>query len=224
MAKDRNIRYDYLFKYIIIGDTNVGKSNLLIKFTHGMFKEEYQATIGVEFGIKNIDIGNKLYRIQIWDTAGQENFKSITKGYYKNSACAIIVYDITNRESFYNLNNWIEDCKNLCPKDVIMALVGNKSDLEDKRLVTTEEGKEFADNHGIAFYETSAKNGNNVEDVFVKSAEEIAKKIKEGKYNLDDEECGIRVGNNTKDNNINNNKNKITNLEGTNNKKKKKCC
>ena len=221
MAKDRNIKYDYLIKYIIIGDTYVGKSNLLIKFTHGIFKEEYEATIGVEFGIKNIDIENKRYQIQIWDTAGQENFKSITKGYYKNSACAIIVYDITSRETFNNVINWIDECKNLCPKNVFMVLVGNKSDLEDKRLVTTEEGKELAEEYGIAFYETSAKTGDNVEFVFVKSAEEIAENIKKGHYNLDDEECGIKVGNITKDNNKNN---KITNLDKTKTKKQKNCC
>ena len=152
MDKDRNISYDYLIKYIIIGDSNVGKSNLLIKFTHGIFKEEYQSTLGVEFGTKNIDIEKKIYRIQIWDTAGQECFKSITKGYYKNTACGIIVYDITNRNSFNNVSSWIDDCKYLCPKNIVMALVGNKSDLYDKRVVTTEEGKELAENHGIGFY------------------------------------------------------------------------
>ena len=124
MTSTSQISFNYLFKYIIIGDAAVGKSNLLLRYTHGQFKQEYQLTIGVEFGAKNIEIDNKIYRIQIWDTAGQESFRSITRAYYKNSVCALIVYDISNRESFNNIASWIEDCRNQSPKTIFIVLIG----------------------------------------------------------------------------------------------------
>ena len=188
------VNFDYLFKYIIIGDAAVGKSNLLLRYTHGQFKPEYQLTIGVEFGAKNISINNKTYRIQIWDTAGQENFRSITRAYYKNSACALVVYDISNRESFDNINTWIEDCKSQSPQTIFMVLVGNKNDLEDKRAVTFEEGQELAEKNKMMFFETSAKTGKNVDEIFFRSAENIAKKIDENYYDLESESCGIKAG------------------------------
>ena len=163
------VNFNYLLKYVIVGDAAVGKSNLLLRYTHGEFKEEYQLTIGVEFGSNNIIVDNNIFRIQIWDTAGQENFRSITRSYYKNSACALIVYDITRRQSFENLINWIEDCKNSSPKTVFMVLIGNKCDLEKNREVSEEEGREFAEKYGMLFFETSAKTGKNVEEVFVES-------------------------------------------------------
>ena len=140
------INYDYLLKYIIIGDAAVGKSNLLLRYSYGKFNPEYQITMGFEFGAKNVEIRNKIYRIQIWDTAGQENFRSITRGYYKNSACALVVYDISSRESFKNIDDWIDDCKNQSSESIFMVLVGNKSDLSDKRQVSMEEGTELAKN------------------------------------------------------------------------------
>ena len=188
------VNFDYLFKYIIIGDAAVGKSNLLLRYTHGQFKPEYQLTIGVEFGAKNIPINNKTYRIQIWDTAGQENFRSITRAYYKNSACALVVYDISNRESFDNISSWIEDCKSQSPQTIFMVLVGNKNDLEDKRAVTFEEGQELAEKNKMMFFETSAKTGKNVDEIFFRSAENIAKKIDENYYDLESESCGIKAG------------------------------
>jgi small GTP-binding protein len=208
-------KYNYLLKYIIIGDSAVGKSNLLLQYTFGEFIEEYKNTIGVEFGAKNVDIDNKSYRIQIWDTAGQECFKSITRAYYKNSVCAIVVYDITCLDSFNNVSSWIEDCKNYSPKNVYIVLVGNKSDLEERRQIPTEKGQEIADKFGISFFETSAKTGSNVVKIFEESAKEIAKRIDSDFYDLNDEDCGIIKGKK----NI-----KVSNSKKLGGKQKKKCC
>ena len=216
MAQNRIISYDYLLKYIIIGDSYVGKSTILRKFVHGEFNKEYQATIGVEFGVKNIDIKNKTYRIQIWDTAGQENYKSITKSYYKHSACSIIVYDITSQKSFQNVLSWIEDCKRECSKSVFMILVGNKIDLEDKREVTTEEGQELAERYNMLFLETSALKGDYIQELFTKSVEEISKKIEKGEYDLEDKDSGIQEGSKGKKN--------IDIKNSDTKKKKKKFC
>ena len=188
------VNFDYLLKYIIIGDAAVGKSNLLLRYVHGQFKPEYQLTIGVEFGAKNIEIDSKMFRIQIWDTAGQENFRSITRAYYKNSVCALVVYDISSRDSFNNVMSWIGDCRNQSPKTIFIVLVGNKCDLEDKRQVTYEEGKELADKNELLFFESSAKDGINVDDIFINSAKEISKKIEQGYYDLESDSCGIKKG------------------------------
>jgi len=231
--------YNYLFKYIIIGDPSVGKSNILMKFAHNKFTDEYQATIGVEFGAKNIAFNSQIYRIQIWDTAGQENFRSITRAYYKNSVCALVVYDITSRESFEHVQNWIQDIKDQSPKTVLIVLVGNKVDLEENRVVSYDEGSEFAVKNGLIFEETSAKSGQGIEEVFLKSAKEIAKKMEENYYDLNSEICGIKKGsirNKKKDNGNNNNNDKNENGKNNNNielkqntdnghmKGKKKCC
>ena len=215
------LSFNYLLKYVIVGDASVGKSNLLLRYSHGQFREEYQLTIGVEFGSNNIKIDDKIFRIQIWDTAGQENFRSITRAYYKNSACALIVYDISRRASFDSISTWIEDCKNSSPKSVFMVLVGNKCDLEKEREVSEEEGKELAETNGMIFFETSAKTGKNVEEVFVESAKHIAKKINEGYYDLDNDSCGIKKGSG-------NTNNVVLNSGDDNNKneedKKGPCC
>ena len=206
MTAGNMVNFDYLLKYIIIGDAAVGKSNLLLRYVHGQFKPEYQLTIGVEFGAKNIEIGSKIFRIQIWDTAGQENFRSITRAYYKNSVCALVVYDISSRDSFNNVMSWIEDCRNQSPKTIFIVLVGNKCDLEDKRQVTYEEGKDLADKNELLFFESSAKDGINVDDIFVNSAKEISKKIEQGYYDLESDSCGIKKG-------INRNNNQEIHLE-----------
>ena len=216
--------YDFLFKYIIVGDASVGKSNLLMRYVHNQFTEEYQSTIGVEFGIKNIEIDQKKYRIQIWDTAGQECFRSITRAYYKNSVCAMVVYDITSRTTFENVQNWIEDIRNQSPKTVLIILVGNKIDLEDNRAISYDEGSAFAIKNGIIFAETSAKTGEGIEEVFLKSAKEIITKMNEEYYDLKSDICGIKKGN------IKSEKKVIdTNIIKLGNEKKKdeeenKCC
>ena len=213
-----NVNFHYLLKYIIIGDASVGKSNILLKYAHNQFKPEYQLTIGVEFGAKNIDYNGKTYRIQIWDTAGQENFRSITRAYYKNSVCALVVYDVTNKESFDNVKEWINDCKSQSPKTILMVLVGNKTDLDSDRAVSFEEGEEFAKANGLQFFETSAKTGSNIDNVFVESAKIIAEKINDGYYDTTSDACGIKVG-------INSESSTITGLSSdVVVKKKEGCC
>ena len=211
------LNYDYLLKYIIVGEPAVGKSNLLLKYSQGQFNSEYQTTIGVEFGTKTLEIRKKIYRIQIWDTAGQESFRSITRAYFQNSACAIVVYDITDRNSFINANTWIEECNNQCSKTTFICLVGNKLDLANRRQVTIEEGKELAEKNKMLFFETSAKDGTNVDKIFYEPADNIAKNIYKNYYDLENEECGIKEGINRENKN-----NNIMILDNNNNKKKKK--
>ena len=214
--------YNYLLKYIIVGDPSVGKSNILMKFAHNKFIEDYQATTGVEFGAKNIEIKDQIYRIQIWDTAGQENFRSITRAYYKNCVCAMVVYDITNSNSFQHIQNWIEEIQEQSPKTVLIILIGNKIDLEEKRVISYDEGNEFAIKNGIFFYETSAKTGVGIEDVFLKSVQEISKKIKGNYYDLTSEICGIRRGKTSS--NILGDIDDINNELKNQKKKERKCC
>lgn len=218
--------YNYLFKYIIIGDPSVGKSNMLMKYCHNKFTEDYQATIGVEFGAKNIEFDDQVFRIQIWDTAGQDNFRSITRAYYNNSVCAIVVYDISNHTSFENVLQWVEDVRNQSPKTVLVVLVGNKSDLEDERKVTKEEGQNFATEHRLMFLETSAKNGDNIEELFKISAQEIAKRMAENYYDLTSEGCGIKKGSSSRVMLSNGKPSKITLGDADNggNEEKKGCC
>ena len=209
---------DYILKYIIIGDAAVGKSNLLLRYVFNIFKPEYQLTIGVEFGEKNIKHNNKNYQLQLWDTAGQEQFRSITRAYFKNAVCALVVYDITNKSSFENIKQWIEDCMNYMPKRGFIVLVGNKCDLEENREVSTEEGQQLADLYGILFFETSAKTEYNVKEVFNESSQEIAKRIDSNFYDLNDDTCGIKIVGNKNSNN------KILNNVKTSDNKKKSCC
>lgn len=173
MSLDTTDIYDYLFRYIIIGDAGVGKSCLLLQYTDNQFRHQHECTIGVEFGAKMVTINNKKIKIQIWDTAGQENFQAITRSYYKGAVGALVVYDITRKETFEHVSNWIEDIKEFGSKDVVIILVGNKSDLQDKRAVAFEEGKKLADEMGLLFLETSAKTSYNVAEVFYNGAEKI---------------------------------------------------
>ncbi|KAJ1633527.1 ras family-domain-containing protein [Pavlovales sp. CCMP2436] len=186
--------YAYLFKYIIIGDTGVGKSCLLLQFTDKRFQPVHDLTIGVEFGARMISIDNKQIKLQIWDTAGQESFRSITRSYYRGAAGALLVYDITRRETFNHLTSWLEDARQHSNSAMCIMLIGNKSDLEHRRAVSYEEGARFAQEHGLVFLETSAKTAANVEEAFIDTARTIYDKIAQGVYDVSNESNGIKVG------------------------------
>ncbi|XP_057655020.1 ras-related protein Rab-2A isoform X1 [Diorhabda carinulata] len=179
--------YAYLFKYIIIGDTGVGKSCLLLQFTDKRFQPVHDLTIGVEFGARMITIDSKQIKLQIWDTAGQEAFRSITRSYYRGAAGALLVYDITRRETFNHLTTWLDDARQHSNSNMVIMLIGNKSDLESRREVMKEEGEAFAREHGLVFMETSAKTAANVEEAFINTAKEIYEKIQEGVFDINNE-------------------------------------
>eukprot|EP01092_Planopodium_desertum_P003161 TRINITY_DN15455_c0_g1_i1.p1 TRINITY_DN15455_c0_g1~~TRINITY_DN15455_c0_g1_i1.p1 ORF type:complete len:185 (+),score=16.01 TRINITY_DN15455_c0_g1_i1:62-616(+) len=172
--------YEYIFKYIIIGDMGVGKSCLLHQFTESRFVADSPHTIGVEFGTRIIDVTSHKVKLQIWDTAGQERFRAVTRSYYRGAAGALLVYDKTRRVTFNNLTSWLTDARNLTSPTTVIMLIGNKKDLEDQADVTTEEAKSFADEHGLIFLETSAKTGEGVEEAFVKTAQLIYQSVQNG--------------------------------------------
>uniref|UniRef100_A0A0D6QWL5 Uncharacterized protein n=1 Tax=Araucaria cunninghamii TaxID=56994 RepID=A0A0D6QWL5_ARACU len=189
-----SMAYAYLFKYIIIGDTGVGKSCLLLQFTDKRFQPVHDLTIGVEFGARMIMIDNKPIKLQIWDTAGQESFRSITRSYYRGAAGALLVYDITRRETFNHLATWLEDARQHATANMTIMLIGNKCDLGHRRAVSFEEGQQFAKEHGLIFMETSAKTSQNVEEAFINTASEIYHKIQDGVFDVSNEANGIKVG------------------------------
>jgi small GTP-binding protein len=156
----------YIFKFIIVGNSAVGKSCLLLRFDEDRFQPIHDVTVGVTFSIKMVQIDGQDVKVQIWDTAGQEIFRSITRSYYRDSACAIIVYDITDRNSFDKIEDWIRDVRNLAPPDCFLVLFGNKLDLEAQRAIRAEQGQDLADRHGLYFFETSAATGQNVAQAF----------------------------------------------------------
>jgi small GTP-binding protein len=155
----------------------VGKSCILLQFTDNKFRHQHELTIGVEFGAKSIQINGKTIKIQIWDTAGQEAFQAITRTYYKGAIGALLVYDITRKETFTHVTKWLEDVRTNSSKNVTVILIGNKKDLDDKRQVSFEEGEAFAKEHGLMFLETSAKTALNVVEAFNLSAQCILNNI-----------------------------------------------
>ncbi|KER26553.1 hypothetical protein T265_06197 [Opisthorchis viverrini] len=172
----------------------VGKSCLLLQFTDKRFQPVHDLTIGVEFGARMINIGGKQIKLQIWDTAGQESFRSITRSYYRGAAGALLVYDITRRETFTHLTSWLEDARQHSSSNMVIMLIGNKSDLESRRDVQKEEGEAFAREHGLIFMETSAKTAANVEEAFIDTAKCIHEKIQEGVLDVNNDANGIKLG------------------------------
>jgi len=181
-----NSKYEYTYsvKFIIVGDSSVGKSNILLRFSRNVFDPGHQATLGIEFANKHLEYNNTDYLVQVWDTAGQENFRSVTRAYYKASAVAMVVYDISSEESFQHIQSWIKDCKDLAPKTVQLVLIGNKSDLEEERVIKKERGEELSRENNMLFFETSALNGKGIEEAFKKSIEAVDQKIRSGYYDM----------------------------------------
>ncbi|KAJ6803046.1 ras-related protein RIC1 [Iris pallida] len=172
-----NPEYDYLFKLLLIGDSGVGKSCLLLRFADDSYLESYISTIGVDFKIRTVEQDEKTIKLQIWDTAGQERFRTITSSYYRGAHGIIVVYDVTDQESFNNIRQWLNEIDRYASDNVNKLLVGNKCDLTDKRVVSYETGKAFADEIGIPFLETSAKSAANVEQAFMMMAAEIKNRM-----------------------------------------------
>jgi len=167
--------HDFLYKVVVIGDSGVGKSNLIERYTKDTFKEETKTTIGVEFGHKTIKVDDKVIKAQIWDTAGQERFKALTRGYYRGALGALLVYSITNRVSFSNCETWLEELKAHADPGIIIMLVGNKCDLSSLREVPEAEAKSFAHKNKLSFIETSAKEDYCVGQAFERLLLEIYK-------------------------------------------------
>ena len=162
--------YDYLFKIIIIGDSGIGKSAVLFRFADDIYNNNYISTIGVDFKIKTIFVNSKIIKLQIWDTAGQERFRTITTSYYRGAHIIFMCYDITYRQSFQNLDMWYDEVKKYAGSNIQIVICGTKMDLTAKREVSYEEGKEYANDHGFNFYETSSKENTNVDILFEKSS------------------------------------------------------
>jgi Ras-related protein Rab-11A len=211
---DDSEEYEMMIKVILIGDSGVGKTNIMSKFLKNQFLEDSKATVGVEFGSKLfIQQGHKI-KAQIWDTAGQEKYKAITSAYYKGSKGALVIYDITQKETFANIEKWVNDLKCKGDPKITIIIIGNKSDLEEKRQISKEQGEEKAKSFGCAFLETSAFSGDNIEKAFEMMVKEIYDKFTSDIGGDDEEELD------------NNEKGEDLKLEKVNpdNNEKKKCC
>lgn len=170
-----NPKIDYVFKVVLIGDSAVGKSQILSRFARDEFSLDSKATIGVEFQTRTVVIDHKSVKAQIWDTAGQERYRAVTSAYYRGAVGAMLVYDITKRQTFDHVPRWLEELRNHADNNIVIMLVGNKCDLDNLRAVPTEDAKEFAQKEGLFFLETSAMEATNVETAFLTVLTEIFK-------------------------------------------------
>jgi len=202
--------YEFMFKVVLVGDSFVGKTNIMSKYLKNEFHEDSKATVGVEFGSKQFNVEGHSIKAQIWDTAGQERYKAITSAYYKGAKGAFIVYDITRKNSFESIDKWINDVTAVADKKITIVLIGNKSDLEDQRQVTKEQGEDKANKLQVAFLETSAFSGENLEKAFQMMIKEVYKKCHEEMMSEGDVDI-IQGG-------------EDINLAKKNNSGEKKCC
>ncbi|XP_059065823.1 ras-related protein Rab2BV-like [Cryptomeria japonica] len=173
MAHKVDDEYDYLFKVVLIGDSGVGKSNLLSRFSRNEFYLDSKSTIGVEFATKTIQIDDKTIKAQIWDTAGQERYRAITSAYYRGALGALLVYDITKNSSFDNVKRWLRELRDHADSNIVILMAGNKSDLNHLRDVSADDAQIFAEKEGLSFIETSALQSTNVEKAFQSVLTEI---------------------------------------------------
>lgn len=172
--------YDYLFKLLLIGDSGVGKTCLLFRFSDDAFNTTFISTIGIDFKIKTVEVDGKKIKLQIWDTAGQERFHTITTSYYRGAMGIMLVYDITQEKTFENIAKWLRNIDEHASEGVERMILGNKCDMEDKRMVNKEKGEGIAREHDIKFYETSAKDNICVEDAFMQLTQDILRKHQAG--------------------------------------------
>nr|AFK46874.1 unknown [Lotus japonicus] len=166
MAHRVDHEYDYLFKIILIGDSGVGKSNILSRFTRNEFCLESKSTIGVEFATRTLQVEGKTVKAQIWDTAGQERYRAITSAYYRGAVGALLVYDITKRQTFDNVQRWLRELRDHADSNIVIMMAGNKSDLNHLRAVSEDDGGALAEKDGLSFLETSALEATNIEKAF----------------------------------------------------------
>lgn len=186
--------FDYLFKCILIGNTSVGKSSILLRFMENKFVDLHDITIGVEFHSKLIPIKDKIMRINLWDTAGQESFKSITKSYYRSASAVILVFDVTDEFSFYKLDDWMRDINEMT-YDPVIVLIGNKTDLVEQRKVSYDIALQYAEDNGMHYAEVSAKDHKkNIDEIFELVAKDILTKIENGKIDCQKAVYGVVPG------------------------------
>ncbi|KAF2575681.1 hypothetical protein F2Q70_00000634 [Brassica cretica] len=192
---DPSQKIDYVFKVVLIGDSAVGKSQILARYARDEFSLDSKATIGVEFQTRTLVIDHKSVKAQIWDTAGQERYRAVTSAYYRGAVGAMLVYDITRRQTFDHIPRWLEELRAHADKNIVIILIGNKSDLEDQRAIPTEDAKEFAEKEGLFFLETSAFNATNVESAFSTVLNEIFNIVNRKSLAVSEEEQhGSRAG------------------------------
>jgi len=185
MSEEEN--YEFLYKVVVTGDSGVGKTNIITRFTSGEFYVGNKATIGVEFGHAEVSLADGVkVKVQIWDTAGQERFRAITRGYYRGAVGALIVYDITKAASFKNVEKWIQELNEHADSDIVIMLVGNKTDLRASREVSTEEARKYAQKSNLLVIETSALDGENIQTAFTQTISAIYDKKKPAQVNKSD--------------------------------------
>ncbi|TPX47672.1 hypothetical protein SeMB42_g03241 [Synchytrium endobioticum] len=177
MTTSKSASYDYLIKLLLIGDSGVGKSCLLLRFSDDSFTPSFITTIGIDFKIRTIELDGKRIKLQIWDTAGQERFRTITTAYYRGAMGILLVYDVTDERSFNNIRNWIRNIEQHASEGVNKILVGNKCDMLEKKVISKEQGQALADEYQIKFLETSAKSNIGVEEAFFSLARDIKKRL-----------------------------------------------
>mmetsp|Transcript_20454 Transcript_20454/g.47836 ORF Transcript_20454/g.47836 Transcript_20454/m.47836 type:complete len:210 (-) Transcript_20454:230-859(-) len=173
----KSTSYDYLIKLLLIGDSGVGKSCLLLRFSDDAFNTSFITTIGIDFKIRTVELDGKRCKLQIWDTAGQERFRTITTAYYRGAMGILLVYDITDEQSFSNIRNWMRQIEQHASDSVNKVLIGNKCDMVEKKKVDTARGQALADEFGVKFFETSAKNNIMVEQAFLTIARDVMKRL-----------------------------------------------
>jgi len=178
-------KFDLQIKLMMIGDQNVGKTALLMRYADGEFNESLLPTIGIDFKIKTIELQGKLVKLQIWDTAGQERFRTITQAYYRGAMGILLIYDVTTTKSWSNVRNWVRNIQDNAPQTVNKMLIGNKSDLTQKREVTTQQGEQLAREYGMKFLETSARTNMNVQEAFITLATDVVDRLVAGGISAD---------------------------------------